>query len=146
MKRFSVVDNGYDIEEVNKFIDVVIRRLEQLDNESKRYQSEVIRLNSILDKKKEEDDKVTKALFAIEETSSRIRSLAKEEANMIIEEARRNANAIIHEALINASEKDRQVMILEKNISIYKAKVKSLLEAQLKLTDEMENIKINIDN
>ena len=37
MKRFSIVQNGYDIDEVNRFIDIVIRRLEKLDNENKSY-------------------------------------------------------------------------------------------------------------
>lgn len=145
MKRFTVVDNGYDINEVNKFIDVVIRRLEQLDNESKRYQAEVIRLNSLLSQKKEEDDKITKAVLAIEETGDRIRGVAKEEADMIVEEARRNANAIIHESLVNASNKDREAMILEKNIAIYKARVKSLLEAQMKLVEDMEKVEFDVD-
>lgn len=145
MKRFSVVNNGYDINEVNKFIDVVIRRLEQLDNESKKYQAEVIRLNSLLREKNDESDKITKALFAIEDTSNRIKSIAKEEADMIVEEARRNANAIVHEALVNASEKDKEAMLVEKNITIYKARVKSLLEAQIKLVDEMEKVEFSVD-
>ena len=32
MKRFSIVESGYDINEVNKFIDIVIKRLEQLES------------------------------------------------------------------------------------------------------------------
>ena len=34
MKRFSIVNSGYDINEVNRFVDVVIRRLELLNNEN----------------------------------------------------------------------------------------------------------------
>ena len=30
MRRFSIVNNGYNIDEVNDFIDVVIRKLEKL--------------------------------------------------------------------------------------------------------------------
>lgn len=145
MKRFSIVQNGYNVDEVNKFVDVVIRRLEQLDNESKRYQAEVDRLNSLLKEKDNESDRVTRALFAIEETSNRIKSIAREEADMIVEEARRNANAIIHESLVNAGNKDREAMILEKNIAIYKARVKSLLEAQMKLVEDMEKIEFEVD-
>lgn len=145
MKRFSVVSNGYDVNEVNRFIDVVIRRLEQLDNESKKYQAEVIRLNSLLKEKNDESDKITKALFAIEETSNRIKNVAREEANMIVDEARRNANAIVHEALVNASEKDKEALLIDKNIAIYKARVKSLLEAQMKLVEDMEKVEFNVD-
>lgn len=145
MKRFSIVSNGYDINEVNRFIDIVIRRLEQLDNESKKYQAEVIRLNTLLKEKNNESNKITKAILAIDETSNRIKNVAKEEADMIVTEARRNANAIIHEALTNASEKDKEAMLIEKNITIYKARVKSLLEAQMKLVDEMEKVEFSVD-
>ena len=34
MKRFSIVENGYDIDEVNRFIDIVIGRLEKLNAET----------------------------------------------------------------------------------------------------------------
>ena len=37
MKRFKVVSNGYDMDEVNKFIDVVIKRLEKLNEENNYY-------------------------------------------------------------------------------------------------------------
>ena len=33
MKRFTVVNEGYNMEEVNRFIDIVIKRLEKLNNE-----------------------------------------------------------------------------------------------------------------
>ena len=34
MKRFTITSEGYNVEEVNRFIDVVIRKLEKLNNEN----------------------------------------------------------------------------------------------------------------
>ena len=34
MKRFSIVSNGYNIEEVNNFIDIVIKKLEKLSQDN----------------------------------------------------------------------------------------------------------------
>ena len=34
MKRFSIVQTGYDINEVNRFIDIVVNRLEKISNEN----------------------------------------------------------------------------------------------------------------
>ena len=34
MKRFTIVQNGYNVEEVNRFIDIVIKRLEKLNNDN----------------------------------------------------------------------------------------------------------------
>lgn len=142
MKRFSIVENGYDVEEVNKFIDIVIKRLEQLDNEAKSYQEEVIKLRNKLEDTKHQDEKVTKTLFAIQQTADRLKNMAKEEADMIIEEAKRNANAIVHEALLDAASKEKQALEIKKSITIYNARVKSLLEAQLQITEDLEKVEL----
>ena len=138
MKRFSVVEKGYDINEVNRFIDVVINRLEQLDNEAREYREKYDDLTLKFNQKKLDEDKINKALFAIQETSDRLKNLAKQEADMIIEEAKRNANAIVHESLLEASKKQKESIVLQKNMEVYKAKVKSLLEAQLKLIEDID--------
>ena len=140
MKRFSVVEKGYDINEVNRFIDVVINRLEQLDNEAREYREKYDDLTLRFNQKKLDEDKINKALFAIQETSDRLKNLAKQEADMIIEEAKRNANAIVHESLLEASQKQKESIVLQKNMEVYKAKVKSLLEAQLKLIEDIDEI------
>ena len=55
MKRFNVVSNGYDVDEVNRFIDIVIKRLEKLNAENKEYALEykrvLIRLLMLLKRK-----------------------------------------------------------------------------------------------
>ena len=140
MKRFSVVEKGYDINEVNRFIDVVINRLEQLDNEAREYREKYDDLTLKFNQKKLDEDKINKALFAIQETSDRLKNLAKQEADMIIEEAKRNANAIVHESLLEASQKQKESIVLQKNMEVYKAKVKYLLEAQLKLIEDIDEI------
>jgi len=51
MKRFSIVQNGYDIDEVNRFIDIVIRRLEKLDQENSNNLAQIESLKKKLDEK-----------------------------------------------------------------------------------------------
>lgn len=140
MKRFSIVESGYDINEVNKFIDIVIKRLEQLDNELRLSKSQVDILTIQLEEAKKQDDKITKTLFAIQEASDRLKIEAKEEANLIVEEARKNANAIVHEALLEASLRQKEALLIKKNITVYKARVKSLLEAQLEIAEDLDKI------
>ena len=45
MKRFSIVEKGYDIDEVNRFIDIVIGRLEKLNAENASYVDKIDKLN-----------------------------------------------------------------------------------------------------
>lgn len=144
MKRFSIVNNGYDIDEVNRFIDIVIGRLEKLNAENASYVAKIEKLNKRLNENGNNNvDKLEKALFAIQETSDRMKEVAKEEARIIVEEAKNNANSIVHEALVNAEKTEHERMILEKNIKVYKQKMKSLVQGQLDLIEELDKIDIN---
>lgn len=144
MKRFSIVQNGYDIDEVNRFIDIVIRRLELLDNENKKSLAEIESLRQKLNNSSNQIDneKISKALLAAQDTSERIRSLAQEEAKMILEDAKRNANSIIHEALIEAAKTENEASLLKKNITVYKNRVKNILKSQLEIADEIDKIEL----
>lgn len=143
MKRFSIVENGYDIDEVNRFIDIVIGRLEKLNTENTTLMAKIDKLN---EKTKEENivdtQKLEKAILAVQETSDKMREIAKQEASLIVEEAKNNANSIVHEALIKTEKLEHERLLLEKNIKIYKERVKSLIEAQLRLADDLDKIEL----
>jgi len=140
MKRFSVVNNGYDIDEVNRFIDIVIGRLEKLNTENATYRAKIEKLQ---EKRSNVDtDRLEKALLAVQETSDRMKEVAKEEARMIVDEAKNNANSIIHEALVNAERTEQERNMLEKNIKVYKQRMKSLVEGQLELIDELDKMEV----
>ena len=134
MKRFSIVNNGYNIDEVNNFIDVVIKKLEKLSEENNNY------LHQLEDIKKERsvgvDLKVSKALLAAQETTDKMKELAKAEAELIVKEAKDNASAIVQEALVNAQKTEQDYQLLKKKYNVYKSRVESLVKAQLELLEE----------
>ena len=142
MKRFNIVDQGYDIEQVHKFIDIVIRKLEKLNTENAEYIKEIEELNLKLKENKTDEDKLERAILAVQETSDRMKDVAKEEARIIVEEAKNNANSIVHEALIRAERIEQDNMILEKNMKAYKERIKSLLEAQLRIAEDLDKIEL----
>ena len=142
MKRFSVVENGYDIDEVNRFIDIVIGRLEKLNAENAAYVAKIDKLNTKLQEVKPDDNKLEKAILAVQETADRMKEVSKEEARIIIDEAKNNANSIIHEALLKAEKIEHESMLMEKNIKVYKERVKSLLDAQLKIAEDLDKIEL----
>ena len=142
MKRFSIVENGYDIDEVNRFIDIVIGRLERLNAENAAYVAKIDKLNLKIQESKPNDDKLEKAILAVQETADRMKEISREEARIIIEEAKNNANSILHEALIRAEKIEQENMILEKNMKVYKERVKTLLEAQLRIAEDLDKIEL----
>ena len=142
MKRFSVVEHGYDIDEVNRFIDIVIGRLEKLNAENAAYAAKIDKLNLKLKESKPNEDKLEKAILAVQETADRMKEVSREEARIIIEEAKNNANSIVHEALVRSERIEHDSMLLEKNMKAYKERIKSLLEAQLRIAEDLDKIEL----
>ncbi|MEE3342475.1 MAG: DivIVA domain-containing protein [Bacilli bacterium] len=145
MKRFSIVEQGYNIDEVNNFIDIVIKKMEDLSETNNAYllQLEEYKRKSANNKDEKGQNnteiQVSKALIAAQSTADKMKELAREEADLIIKEARENANAIIHEALIDAQRKEQEYEILKKNYAVFRAKVESLVKAQLELLKNTED-------
>ena len=147
MKRFSIVEKGYDVDEVNRFIDIVIERLEKLNTENTTYAAKIERLNARIQEKENTIDgqdvkKLEKAILAVQETSDRMKEVVKEEARIIVEEAKNNANSIVHEALIKAEKTEQERILLEKNMRIYKEKIKSMIEAQLRIASDLDKVEL----
>lgn len=143
MKRFSIAENGYDIEEVNKFVDIVIRRLEVLNNENINYKNKIEELEKKLEASGNIDEKLSRTILVAEETAEKMKKIARTESEMMIEDAKRNANAIIHEALVEAEKTENEANLLRKNIIVYKNRVKSLLQAQLEIAEDLDSIKLD---
>lgn len=144
MKRFTITNEGYNIDEVNSFIDVVIKRLEKLNNENSLLQMKISSLEEELKKAKVTEAKMAEAIMAAQSTSEKIKSLAREEASVIVEEAKNNANSIVHEALVTAEKTENEASLLRKNIVVYKNRVKNIIKAQLELADELDKYDLDL--
>ena len=145
MKRFSIVEHGYDIDEVNRFIDIVIGRLEKLNTENATYIAKIDKLTQKLQEKNTNNydiNKLEKAILAVQETNDKLKAVSREEARIIVEEARNNANSIVHEALVKSEKIEQERLMLEKNMRIYKERVKSLIETQLKIANDLDKIEL----
>ena len=136
MKRFSIVNNGYNIDEVNEFIDIVIKKLEKLSQDNNDYLMQLEKLKKESNNNQGVDIKVSKALMAAQETTDKMKELAKAEAELIVREAKDNASAIVQEALINAQKTAQDYELLKKKYNVYKSRVESLVKAQLELLEE----------
>ena len=134
MKRFTIVNNGYNVDEVNRFIDVVIKRLEKLNSDNALMQMKISSLEEQLQKSKKEEVNLGEAIVAAQKTADRIK----------VEEARNNANAIVHEALLTAEKTEHEAMILRKNITVYKNRVKNIIKSQLEIAEDLD--KYDLDN
>ena len=84
-----------------------------------------------------------KLFFFAEDSSNQIKRIAKEEANLIIDNAKKNASQIVNDALIKAEKTEIEVDNLRRSIKLYKARIKEVVSEQLTMVDDVDNIKLD---
>ncbi len=143
MDKFSYEANGYNRSEVNKFIDDVIANTESMIKRVKSQQLEINNLKEELVKYKSMEDTLKGSMYKAEEASNNIKKQAMDESKIIVEEARRNASRIVNDALLRAEKIELKADTLERNVRIFKKKLKLVIEQQLAVVDEIEILDID---
>ena len=138
MDKFHYEANGYNRSEVNAFIERVIRETEGIINKCQEQKDEIKDLKDKLDSYKILEDSINKSIVNAEKTSDNIKRLAREEANVIVSDAKNNASRIVNDALIRSERIEQQADVLERNIKIFKRKLKIIVEQQLAVVEEIE--------
>ena len=142
MEKFNTSIYGYKKEEVNKFIDDVIKQVENMINNMKSKDLEIDKLKSELEHYKNLESTFNKALLVAEDAGQQIRNSARSESNHLIEDAKRNADRIINNALIQADTARRDAERLRRNIITFKRRLRDILETQMDLVDDIDRLNI----
>lgn len=143
MNKFNIEENGYSKAEVNKFINDVITQTEGIVTRVKKQAKQISELNSELEKYKKMEDTMKNSMYKAELASNDIKKQAMEEAKIIVDDAKRNASRIVNDALIRSEKIEIKADTLERNIRIFKKKLKLIVEQQLSVVDEIEELKID---
>lgn len=142
MEKFSYETNGYNRSEVNQFVSDVISETEGIITRVKSQRDEIEKLKKELEHYKELESTLNKTIIKAEETSDNIKKMAREESNMIIDNAKHNASRIVNEALIKAEKIENNSYTLQRNMKIFKRKLKILMEQQQAVVDEIEILEL----
>lgn len=143
MEKFHYEANGYSIKEVNQFVDDVIMHTEGIIKRVKAQSDEIERLRADIARYKKIEETLKSSLYKAEETSNNIKKEAMNERNMIIEDAKKNASRIVNDALLRAERIEIKADTLERNVKIFKKKLKLIVEQQLSVVEEIEELKID---
>lgn len=137
MKKFSKSFKGYDIEEVNDFVQNVTKEYESMLNKLKARDIEIDRLKRDMDKYTSLEDTLNKTILVAEDASVQIKRLARDESKGIIEDARKNASRIINDALIRAQKYETDAEALKQRIIQFKRKYRQALEIEIENIEEI---------
>jgi cell division initiation protein len=135
-KEFGRRLRGYDEDEVNEFLDQVIKDYEALIRENKELQTQTASMQEKLNHFSNIEETLSKTIIVAQEAADEVKSNAKKEAQLVIKEAEKNADRIINESLAKSRKIALEMEELRKQASIYRTRFRMLLEAQLEMLRE----------
>ena len=139
MNNFSnVQDGGYNRQEVNDFVDYVIKKTEENILTIKKQKEEIEYLKSENARLSRLEESYMYIQNQIENSANEIKANAKYEADLIIREDKDNASTIVNDALLKAEKLTNDRERLNQTLKVYKRKVKAALMEQLEIIEDIE--------
>ena len=157
MDNNSKTFKNYTPEQVDQFLDQIIKQVERMIQDNKSKNREI----ALRDRKIEELSKevastchmqeklaqyermegtLNRAIMMAQKTSDQIKSTAHRESEIILNDAKMNASRIVNESLLKAERTEMEAEMLKRNIKIFKHKLRGLIEAQLEMVDDIEQV------
>lgn len=130
-KEFGRGFRGYDEDEVNEFLDQVIKDYELVLREKKTLEEKAADLEQRLHHFSSIEDTLNKSILIAQEAAEEVKRNAQKEAKLIIRESEKNADRIINEALVKSRKVSFDIEELKKQAKVFRTRFRMLLEAQL---------------
>lgn len=139
-KRFSKSIKGYNLDEVDDFLDQLTVDYEKLYKENNGLKNQVEDLQKELVHYKEVEKTLQNTLIMAQSTADDIKSNAQNRADQIIRDAQSEARRATDEITKEEFEIRKRTEELKRQFGVYKAKMEALLISQLEmLQDSKEN-------
>ncbi|MBY6036169.1 DivIVA domain-containing protein [Fictibacillus nanhaiensis] len=132
-KEFTRGFRGYSEDEVNDFLDQVIKDYEAVIREKKDLEETVSKLEEKISYFKNIEETLNKSILIAQETGEEVKRTANKEARLIVKEAEKNADRIINESLSKSRKISMEIDELKKQSSVYRTRFRMLIEAQLEM-------------
>lgn len=141
-KEFDTKFRGYDANQVNDFLDVVVAEFENLIQENTRLKSE---LGVAVEKNEyfaQIQESLNSSIVVAQEAADRLKQNARKEAELILIEAEREANNHVNEANIHAQNLLEESEQLKTQGQAYRNNLEKLVREQLDLLQSHDYSKL----
>lgn len=141
-KEFTRGFRGYAEDEVNEFLDQIIKDYEIILREKKELEDRIKTMTEQMKHYNNLEETLQKSIVIAQEAAEEVRRNSQKEAKLIVKEAEKNADRIINEALAKARKVTIEIDELKKQSKVFRNRFKMLVEAQLDLlnTDDWGNL------
>lgn len=137
-KEFKRSFRGYNEEEVDEFLDRVIKDYEKLYRENIELKETLERVNSKLEHYQHMENTLHNTLVIAQETAEEVKLNAKKETELMKKEAEIRAQKLVEEAMAKVRRLNSEYEELKKQIQVYRTRMNSLLQAQIELLKSSE--------
>lgn len=139
-KRFSRTIKGYNVEEVDEFLDELTVEYEKLYRENAELKTQMENSKKDLEHYRSVEHTLQNTLVMAQTTAEDIKNMAHKQADQIIKDAQGEARRSVDELSKEEFEVKRRLEDIKRQFDVYKAKMEALLISQLELLqDKNEN-------
>ena len=148
-KTFSTKFRGFNPEEVDEFLDIVVRDYETLVRSNHEKEQHIKNLEERLSYFDEIKDSLSQSVLIAQDTAERVKQAANERSQNIIKQAEQDAHRLLDEAKYKANEILRQATDNAKKVAVeteelknksrvFHQRLKSTIESQLAIVDSSD--------
>jgi len=131
--------NGYNVNEVDDFLDEVTVFYEKLYKENAELKANAEELHNDVGQYKNLETTLQSTLVMAQKTADEIQAAAKMQAEQIVKDAEIKSKQAVDELNLQITMKQKELEDIKRQFDVYKAKMESLLISQLELIKDINN-------
>jgi len=137
-QEFTRSFRGYNEEEVDDFLDKIVKDYEELINENVRLNEEIEKMQEKLKEFGEIEESLRRALLDARKSAEEMKGRVENEAKVIIEKAKMEAKALKQQVFESEDLVKNEIDSLRRYKFVFKEKFKSMLNLYLKMLESEE--------
>ena len=134
--RFSKTIKGYNVDEVDDFLDQLIADYEKLYRENAEFKDKIEKMDKDLEQYRQMEHTLQNTLVIAQTAASDIKTTAEKQAEQIIRDAQSEARRSVDELNKQEYEVTKKIEDMKKSFEVKKAKMEALLIAQLEMIQD----------
>ncbi len=136
-KEFEKKLKGYDCNQVDDFLDVVIQDYEALCKENQALKNKIGLLTDAVERYKQIEETMHKSLDVARQSAEDIKNNANMEAQAIINRAKLDATRLARQIDEEHIKKHQEMLKVKQEVDNYKVRIKTVCENLMKTLDDM---------
>lgn len=135
-KEFSRTFRGYNEDEVDQFLDEIVEEFERLYKENLELKDRIGVLVDQINQFKTMEATLKETLVTAQKAANDVTASAQKKSDLILKEAEQQAQKIIENANSQVVQIKKEYEDYKKQVQIFKARFRSLLETQLEMLQD----------